>query len=1235
MSTTKYLDKIRKARSKGNLRKAMGMAVEALTAYPEETALRSEVLGLSFQTQNWTDSLERLRTFLRKDRLRDLCGGENRADFIRLTQDYSGFRSLLLDDLLTKEKLCGIADWFSLCEGGERFWLIDNWSQIANDVSDVKKRAGLLAAVGVGHFVEESWDAAWQAWILALQADNALLKRIIHFVQQSTHTDLKKLSHRLLFIKLIHAAGRKKQTVSLLQALASESADYNRRVLTNLHRILGDAYDDVESLRLRFNLALQAGDEKELLKVIHGLRQVDEAEWFPFRKKALHKIEDQNLRRAVLRAFAELYMSKGSWENAALLLEVLYEQQPEPRLVVLMERVLHHYPIMVQLHVLIGRHHLFQGERRLAMQHLNAVRDLPEFEKSVRAMLEDYLEKHRDVDIAKLLLDMLHPTSHKAGLTAWLIVKQLDTECEPFLRRWHQHKSALGPFWRLAMMEGHMRLGNHARCYSLFCNFIARYPELGSEVVRFADWLLEGYVTDYTPALERLQARREQLVPQAIWLKMSQRLKTVTDHYKRRTAELNAPAPAPDLDLSLTETQFQGTERPPAPIAGGTEINGLLAAGNWQAAAQVAMETAKRNPEKLDAVIAHLEELDRQYTQEPLWGKTILHVLQEAGDDERVIRVGQQMLSNPKYSRDLPDIYQLLAMGYFSSGKEAEALRFFCLSSRQPRYYKKNRLRLAMMVMPKHPHLLKEVMNLALQNEDLEVWQQIMRAWHDARPREIEHQIKAQAAFTHQVNSPAAFLEMAYWHLQAGDAKQVNRSLEKVDLREPDIKTQLVEVIEAVRLKFPTEPKPPFILGKYYLIQREDGKALDQFRKLVKELPKTAEPMFNYVRAYLRENPETPHLVRYYGLLVRFALDHASASVVVQLLMEFGQRDRAGAISLLGGVARVMSMQIERMDQRYEFAELLVEWGLYDRLLDFDERAKFGIHMAQERLNWFGEAQGEPGLRDRALLAKARLCLEMLEFDKCLAALDSIKDDRQIHAARALYERLASRFPDRCDVLCKAAWAAFPTHREKVIQHAQDVLRHADATHQQCLETYAILLDVGCAVAMPKSVSAMAANDRLLALRNIYGRLREAEMEAWQSGGGTFPVQAVAWLFASDQAVKVDATRAAWNQLPPAQAAELRSLDHYYQHRLGQAAWAAARDDVPLAQRQSLFYQAQMDARAVLATPPDQPVPAFIDNAFRERMQQPRMIALHGFSPQPKPQSQVMDMADLMLMESE
>jgi len=101
----------------------------------------------------------------------------------------------------------------------------------------------------------------------------------------------------------------------------------------------------------------------------------------------------------------------------------------------------------------------------------------------------------------------------------------------------------------------------------------------------------------------------------------------------------------------------------------------LLAAGDWQGAAQFAVETAKRHPEKLDAVIAHLEELDRQYTQEPLWGKTILHVLQDAGDFDRVIRIGQQMLSNPKYSRDLPDIYQLLALGYLSTGKEAEARR--------------------------------------------------------------------------------------------------------------------------------------------------------------------------------------------------------------------------------------------------------------------------------------------------------------------------------------------------------------------------------------------------------------------------------------------------------------------------------------------------------------------------------------------------------------------------------
>ena len=1207
MTLEKQLDRIRKFRKKGQFQKARAVVEEALQANGMDPEICSEALSISLETDSWTETLNLCKSTLAKLPFGEVCGGQNREAFLRLVQDYSGFRTLLMDFLLTLPSFDGICGWLALSDEADQQWLIKSWLQAGEDAEDPQKAAGYRTAAGVGLFLHDDWETAWRLWIDALQEEPRLLKRIMTLCQSSGKLDLSQLNHRVKLIKLIAAGGKKNESLSLLLALGMESKKNALKVLIDLHDFnLGD-HKNKEVITLRFNLALYLGDSEILGRVLADMTDLSENDLFLLKKQAILKLKNPDLRRSVLLDFVRVYIEKESWENAALQLDSLFDEGAHPDILALMEQVLERYPIMSQLRYTLGVHYLKLGAKDKALAHLGVIQQIQEYRDSIRAVLENHLAGAYDTAFAEMLLNLVNPGSHKAGLLALHLALHEGPNCEKYVKAWRAipFQGKLGPFWLLALINACSAVKQYDRCGEYLLAFLADYPHLAAEALRPAEYLCTQHQADFTRIAKLIRGKKDRLEPLQAWADLAAQLEANTKAFLERAAEApSKPKPEPK-----EETRTQTTEAPAQDLnLKFRKFQRFLTAGDWHAASEVAEETAVKFPEKAASVLAHLEKLDREQQQNQLWLKTALKILVRLERFAEGIELGQKALTNPKFQQDLPEIYQWLARAYDGNGRAAESLRFFCLSSRQSRFYKINREMLVNGVLPNHPHLLKEVLHLVLINEDTASWNSLMKAWFQYRPDDLLHLVKAQSTFSNTIGTPEAFLELAHWYLQAGQLEPINETLDLVDLMDPNLREKLEHLAELSAIKFPENPKPKFMLGRYFLLHGEEAKAVDSFRALSEQIPEAGTDVFRYLREYLKENHETCDKVLLYGLLIRIALQ-TEPSRAIKLLDELSRLDRGSAETLINGVSRVVMEQKQNLDLMFEFGSLLRNWGMMERLLELYEQVDFGSHLAQERLAWLAEIQAEETLKDRARVAKAEVLFAQREFDECAHTLAQLENPAHRRRALPLYDRLTVRFPDRMDLWRAAGWAAFPGQPDKAANFFEQIYENQKAEWLDRLEAFAVLSELGEKPDLEPLKKGHSDLDTIFKeLLEVHARIREIQLTYWQKAGGDPPIRALEWLLANGKFSHYQALRERCDPLDAREEALLDAKYHLAQNQAVQAAWRLSTAEVSLAVRQSFFYNAGLIERAILLKPPGTRLPNFLKQGFYRAQGEPRTI---------------------------
>ncbi len=1253
----KTLEKVEKFKAKKQYVKARAAMDEIPLTQREQLEVMRESIHLSLYLDEWPELLKVLRAALIVHEFQALLEGESLALFVEMLHQHPPFAHALQDMLVRLKHLRAIAGWVEAMDERYRETLIESWRQSATETNDPGKRCLFLLSVGVALIVSADEAGAFQAWRDALNDDPRELKRIMAYCQGIG--DQRDLTSRLRLIKLVAAAGKINETLTLLKALGSESDAAALRVLSEIHEILPDMVKSKDVLALRYSTAVRLNDNDLIRAVILDMDELTEDELFPFKKQALHQIADKALRLAVLIEFVRLYIRQENWENAAPLLQMLFEENPDPAVIELMELVLDRFPIISSLRFLLGKYHVGRGNLVAGIQHLTTIAQVPEYDHRIRHLLEERLLVQYDSEIANLLVRMLPMQSSEAGLVACLMAIRDPRSFIAALPEWGEPhlREQTNPFWALALVRGNLGLKRFDLAYPFLCQFLRRFPDLSPEAVQCAEQLCNGPARDYSELIRTIDGVAERLQPKRAWVALRKHFLSATQSARGQgatpqpvaappqAAAAPVPPPAPPVQATAPVQAAPipppqaAPSPPPAPSADTLAASGVpqefqqfrtfLEAGKHRQAAEMAEKTVAAYPQSILFVINTLERVSREHPREILWPITILRILITSAAFEKAVEVGRRVLANHHFHPDMPHIYQLMARAYEGLDDATEALRFFCLSSRQGRFYELNRQRLLEGVLPHHAQFIDEVIQLVLNNEDQDAWDELMKNWFRHRPEDLPRIIQAQERFTEQLGSPRAKLDLAFWYLQAGRLDDIDETLNQIDLHDQDILDYLTHIAHLAHLKYPEDPKPKFLLGKYYLVQQDVSKAVDTFRNLARQIPDAADTIYQFLRGYLKKNAAETDLVTLYGLLIRFALDYGSPVSAVRLLEELSRQNREGAATLINGVYRVILRKDDRLEAMYELLRLLHEWGDDERLLDVTEQGGFGDHMAAERLEWLEGVAKRAPLRDRAMLSIAQIYFDTFDFSRCREALRRIESGRYRRRALPLYDRLAERYPDQADILREAGWAAFPQDPAKARLFFGKLIG-ADQFESR-LEAYAVLRHLEVDVDFELLGELEEDTNRIYAeLFRLHDRLRRQELAYWESADQPLSASSLNWLIDTGQLARIPGELQHNHELGEVERALLEARCFFAEGARVQAAWHLKRHPVPCELQQSLFLAAGMVEMAVRIKKPGTRLPIFLQDAFLAKRGKPAIIAAtvplarpRTTAPAPEPASEV------------
>lgn len=1205
----KYLEKIKKHKAKGHLDKAWQLAEEAFRQGSESPELDALSLGLSLRLQSWTEVLTRMKKLFKGNNFFDLCGGENRPEFIQFVHDYPGFRTGLSDYLCSVHAYQGIAEWVKLYDDYDQRWLIKNWINASEQVAVPVKQAALLVAAAVGHMVRKETEETWQLLIQAVGVDLALLPKIMSFMQNAKLLDMKSVPNRMQIIRMLLVAGRRKEALQLLLVMGCESEDNALKVLLAIPELFtGDTTHAV--LELRFQLALFIKDPEILADVIGDMRALSEDQLFQFKKQATLKLDHEpELQRQMNLGFCRVYMAMDNWESAALILEGLFVEKPTDEVVDTMAEVLDNYPVMPELNFMVGQYYLAHQQVKKAIKYWTPIKELDDFRPKVKRFLEQRLIEAFDESCAMMLFDMLRKGSNRAGLLGFWILAKTEMVDQRFLGRM-EHRllpEEMAPMWILALIHGFARAENYPLLMEYLEHFLKEHQDLSAEVVRYAELLVENHSHEFTSLRQLLKNRAPHLVTGKVWTAILERFDAAAKHYNEHRS-----GPQPLRERSASVPSGSVTAGKSGDYAAYFEaFQERILTRNWSAAAELARKAAVHEPLWRQPISQQVNQLCENQPNEWEWTalKIELLLLDELLKDAEAVVL--ETLPKPQFKDHQTWLYQKLGEIKKTLGEDRDALSAFIFSSQDPENYRHNREILPKLVKAAGGYQFREVLNLILKAGDESIWKEMVQVWYEEKPGDLEAIVAAQLAFAEKVESGVAYLDLAHWQLQASNLEGFQQALKSVDLRKVDRAEPLEHLADLANLKYPDDPSAKFALGRFYTIHRQIPRAVDTFRNLVQNSPALAESVYHYLRSYLANQPESPDRVHLYGLLIRLALDHQLTLPAVRLLDEFSQLDQPGAERLAEGVNRVLLKdRIANREALIHFGSLLLRWKNYDRLLNLELNADFEQEMMTERLEWLAEIQDDPSLAPRASLQRARLFAAKGDFDACREMLDLVGDDGVRAEAANLYTKICQRFPMRLDVQYQAAWVFRRVDHPQTIDIWKRVFQHKKATPQQVAEAYAVLKEEGGEPDRKVLMTAFSENeDQMLGhLRKAYGRLREVELEVAGESDGSPTEPALAYLLESNQLERFQAWFSKVHNIDPHLELRLEARHLQRQGLVLEAARRVAYSDLPAEFRQSVLRDAGLIELAVVVNPVGERLAPALRSAFASLRNQPRTI---------------------------
>lgn len=1215
----RYVEKIRRYRQKGQHDRAWHTVEDAIAAEAESIELRREQLALTLEQGEWQKAIDTFRFTLKHYSLYELCREENRHIFFETLEQQEFFLEGLTELFYEMGRLMPFADWMDLAEPVHQRVALEAWQQKAMDTANPAFDGFLNGALGVAYTVMGNMDKAWEHWQKAVALEPRWLKDVMAFAQRTKHLNTRNLAVRIKLVSLILSAGKRSEALQLLQAMGKENRDNAFKVLVEIPTLFGNDQSR-EVLELRYYLALYLEDREILEKIISEMGSLSENDLFELKKAAVLTLKDPSLRRAVLLNFGEIYMQQSNWESAGLLLEGLFHEQAHPDVVKAMERVLENYPILPELQFKVGRYYLDRNEHVRGLHFLSNIQSVGEYQARIRKLLEDLLHRGYNPTCATMLFEMLQPGTHRAGLLAYHIVSHEDLLEPTFLDRlaiYEEGKAPPSPFWMLACLHAFVEGKRYAEAFKTLGRFLFHYPDLSPEVVKSAEKICNKYRADFRDFVQYLDGNLDQLKPTRAWKALGRHFIEATERYKAKQAADKQQSKQPSQEDMrtgplVTMSSLEDADDPDFK-AYFEAFQERVINRRWQEAAGLAVKTAKASPLWIDAILEQLNKLKESQPQEPTWYRARLEILVFNQRYKEAVEEGQQALNTIRVQEQLPDFYQLLAIAHKGAGKTTESLRFYCLASRRADLYKQNREALHKLLFPNNHHMLKDVLNLVLNQEDQGLWEAILRNWHAARPQEIEHLVKAQETFTKQVKTPKSVLDLAFWHLQAEDIKKVDETLGRLDLRDDAIRDQLIQIASLVNMKYPQDPKPTFLLGRFYLEHQEVPKAVDTFRNLASHVPNAAETVYQYLRSYLKSHNEGSGTVHLYGLLIRIALDYDFLLPAVKLLEEFGHRDKAKAETLAQGVYRVLSRKTgKNLEPLFAFGQLLHSWGAHGRLLDVNEQSNFGTHMPNQRMKWLTDIKAVPELHDRAAMQLAQLYLDIQEFESCREELAQIRDPEIRAQGLSLYQKLTARFPNNLDLWREAAWSFVRKGKTEAKPYFEHIFNDESADPFHRLEACAVLRECGMEADLAEIAMRLTNGEdgALRLLREVYGRLRELELDRFAKEGKDVPLEALHWLLSRGRLHHFDKLYEQIGDLDDGDQESLRAARFRAEGRLLAAAHMVAHSEhLEEGKRQSILVEAHLPEMAVMVKEPGHRLPNYIRTAYLQAQQQPHIIS--------------------------
>ena len=1232
LSFPKVLDEIKQAREQEEFSRALTLVDDLLSKGTDTAEVHAEGIGIATVTESWRQVLNRLLAGLAKHRLSMLCKDKNRVSFLRLVHEYSGFRNGLTDFFLNNARYDGFHDWIALSDKQAQQWLIKHWHKLAQEETKEDRSGRLLVATGIGLFVMGDGDGAVRQWSLAIGKDSSLLQKITQLYKASPRVDMRQPAHRLRLIQLIAASGKLKEAMTLLQALGLENERNAHYILKEMANILPVRVYERETALLRFNLAMGLSSPDPLYQVIGEWKEMSEEDIFFFKKQIRTRIQEKRPRMAALLEMVKLHVKREDWENAAALLEALHAEDVRPEIIALMEHVIDHYPILSNLNYLVGKFYLERGDGGKAANYLSVISDVKEYRNRLCPLLEDHLAKKHSVALARLLFSVLPPFSHKAALVALMLILRGEEDGETVLAQletWN-HRKTPSPFWYLAMIYGSIKRGDLVKVSELVPKLLLDYAGLAPEVLRVVEHLADGPPQDHDALVKFLHSFRNALEPVGAWSLVRERLERQSKAFKsagessekenQAAANETKLAESPktstgERELNTEDLDDTGEENPPKTEpprlkpAASAQVTEALQAGK---AAPGSRKKTKADPPKVknEANVRVVPETAREAGKpeaKPASSESSPQVpnLLKKQEWTKALEQAQAALEGHVGDADAPMLHQAVGLAQEGLGKQHEAMTSFCKASINPDLYQENRHRF-LDAKPSDPRF-QDILHVVLEHKDRDTWTTLMRNWHKEDPGQLTALIRSQNKFTRRVDSPISWLDLALWYLEAGQVKDIDGILSAIDLSDEKIRASLIQVADLAAIKYPGDPKPKIVLGRYYLFHHEVSKAVNLFRDLVKHMPTTARPVFKLVRTYLRKDLSSVDTRYLYGLLIRFSLAHGSAHMAIRLLEEYGKQNREEAVSLVDGVLRVLRRK-QALEDIYHLARLMWQWGKHDRVLHIHDLGLLGSNMADERLNWLEEIASGTELRDHALLCMGQLYFDLADFQACRNRLGLIASHHFRRRSLKLYEKLMIRFPEDIDLWREAGWIAFSQNKHKAREIFWKIFKSERI--ENFVEAFAVLQEMGEKADFKQLTSVIHDEDKLFSeLQTIHEHIRELELSDWCDRGGQVPIKSLEWLLFSG---KLDRFRQLLPQLQKLPDNLRAVLEAKYQAAIGlpvAAAWCLAETDATCGEKQSYFFNADLIDQAVIWKKPGTRLANHISAAYHQRAQGPAFIA--------------------------